>query len=84
LDLCILFHLLLAQLALYLLLLAQLAQLAQMVDKVVDKVDKVVYIEYRNLYRVDKDQMVYTEHLAQMDYNVDYTTYLITSYVFII
>jgi hypothetical protein len=39
--------------------------------------DKVAYIEYRSLYRADRDQMEDIEYLAQMDYNMDYMTYLI-------
>jgi hypothetical protein len=41
--------------------------------------DTVVYIEYRNLYRADKDQWENIVYSVHMGHNMDYTTYLFTS-----
>jgi hypothetical protein len=56
-------------------LLDQFHLLLDLLDLLVDKVGS---IEYRSLYRADKGLLENTVCWAHMDYNMDYTTYLIT------
>jgi hypothetical protein len=82
-DLLDLFHLLVPLLDLYHLLVPLLDLFGLFhhlqLDLLDPLADTAVYTEYRSLYRADKDQWDNTVYLAHMDYNMDYTTYLITS-----